>query len=223
MEKRSLSQQETKLNNFAITAEYFGENWCFSKAFNEQFKRFEDVSLNNGKTHILSGVHKATFTLGNSLKSEETLPLNFVQTDRGGRVMYHGPGQLTIYPIFKLNKYFKGPRKYTEFLFDSCIEYFEAHHNILLTCKNSGLWTKAGKKVGFVGLRIKEGVCYHGLSINYSTDLNAFLEHSPCDISGDQAGNLFEDHKKCPRLEEEAVRLTQALVAGLTLQRSTLR
>ncbi len=224
MEKHSHLQLEdktkSKLKN-EMSTQYYGENWNFKEAFDQQLKSFEKVLSGNTNLYILSGIHKAVFTLGNSLK--ETSPKGqFVQTDRGGRMMYHGPGQLTIYPIFKLDQFFKGPRLYTKFLFDLCIKYFKKEHDLDLVCRGNGLWTKEGKKVGFVGLRIKEGICYHGISLNYRADLKPFLEHSPCDISGDQAGNLFLCSDSSPSLEAEAVKLMDELKAGLTIQRASL-
>jgi len=131
--------------------------------------------------------------------------------------MYHGPGQLTLYPVFNLKKTFAGPREYANFVFDTVIEHFKKKHAIKLKCQQNGLWLK-DKKVGFLGLRIKEGVAYHGLSLNYQADLAAFKKHSPCDIIGDQAGNIFRtEDAKGLNLEFEACELSKALALKLTI------
>lgn len=212
MENHSLSLQ-TKSSTHK---KFFGDNWSFSEGFHAQKNAIDEVLENEKLVFLLSGVHSSVFTLGNSLKRDESLKDDFVQTDRGGRIMYHGPGQLTVYPIFKLQRYFSGPKAYIQFLFDVCIGHFNNVYNIKLHCKNNGLWTEDNKKVGFVGLRVKKGITYHGLSLNYKTDLAAFLKHSPCDISGDQAGNIFKED--VPSLEQEAESLMSMFSQRLTLR-----
>lgn len=215
MEKRSHLEASTKSTSLFVEVEHFGENWCFEEAFLKQLSSIDKILEDENKTIILTGVHSSVYTLGNSFKNQTSagLPENCVQTDRGGKIMYHGPGQLTIYPIFKLSPRFTGPKAYLKFMFDTCIDYFEKEHQIRLTCKSNGLWNEGDKKVGFVGLRVKKGITYHGLSLNYGADLSAFLKHSPCDISGEQAGNLFENSSS--DLSKEAEALTAALIKGL--------
>ena len=215
MEKHFISQLETKPIQFVQT--HFGQEWLYQEAFKEQLKAVQRVSDNLLNIEILSGIHSPVYTLGKSIKnipsSDSFIP--FVSTDRGGQLMYHGSGQLTLYPIFNLSYFFKGPRDYSKFLFDTCILYFKKQHQRELRCKENGLWFEE-KKVGFLGLRIKEGVVYHGLSLNYGVDLKAFLEHSPCDIAGDRAGNLFEGQSLSAKFfKEEASRLSGLILAGL--------
>jgi len=208
--------QETTDSNFL---HYFGKGWNYEAALKEQLAAFSAVQENEIEFKILSGVHSPVYTLGNSIKkvpsSDSKTP--FIKTDRGGQLMYHGPGQLTLYPVFNLKKTFAGPREYANFVFDMAIEHFKNKHSIKLKCQQSGLWFE-DKKVGFLGLRIKEGVAYHGLSLNYQADLTAFKKHSPCDISGDQAGNMFKaDDIKGLNLEIEAYELSKALALKLTI------
>lgn len=224
MESPFHSQFQTKQQIFQ---KYFGEDWSFSDGFSEQLKKIEAVSKNQNLVYVLSGVHQPVFTLGNSLKKLlSSSNENFVQTDRGGRVMYHGSGQLTIYPIFRLQKYFPGPKDYIQFLLKICIDHFAKNYGVKLICKNNGLWSsenkKKNKKVGFIGLRIKNGVVYHGLSLNYDADLGAFLKHSPCDISGDQAGNLLNAGSEAVSLEKEACTLMNDIAMQLTLREAKL-
>lgn len=192
MEKLSTSHFQTKKRASSFT--FFGENWNYEEAFKEQLKTVDRVSKEN-KIYFLAGVHASVYTLGKSKKSQERANLNFVQTDRGGQLMYHGPGQLTLYPVFKLTEFFSGPRDYTKFIFDLCIKHFKDTHGLVLECRQNGLWYE-DKKVGFLGLRVARGVVYHGLSLNYNVDLNAFKLHSPCDISGTQVGSCQTPYLK---------------------------
>jgi len=216
MEKHFISLETTRFSPDFI--KYFGEDWSYGAALKEQLLAFDGVQ--NGKLgfKILSGVHGPVYTLGNSIKaapiSDSKIP--FVKTDRGGQLMHHGPGQLTLYPVFNLKKNFAGPREYSKFIFDTAINHFKKSHNITLKCQNNGLWLE-GKKVGFLGLRIKNGIVYHGLSLNYWVDLTAFKKHSPCDISGDQAGNLFVESAAALNLESEALELSKAIALKLTI------
>ncbi|MGH1468319.1 MAG: lipoyl(octanoyl) transferase LipB [Bdellovibrionales bacterium] len=213
MENHYLSHPPTK--EF-FHKEFFGKGWLFPEGFQKQLESIDKVLKDEREVHLLSGAHAPVFTLGNSLKKDENLKGDFVQTDRGGKVMYHGPGQLTIYPIFKLQRYFNGPKAYIKFLFDLAIDHFKKTYSIDLHCKNNGLWTEERKKVGFVGLRVKKGVTYHGLSLNYDVDLGSFLKHSPCDISGEQAGNIFNEDAPCLKEESE-------ILMNLFFERLTLR
>lgn len=215
MEKLFISQEAT--DNTQIT--FCGEGWSYEAALKEQLAAYDQVCSEDPNFKILSGVHAPVYTLGNSLKEKPVTKssLSFVKTDRGGQLMYHGPGQLTLYPIFKLTNFFAGPREYSKYIFDTCIDHFKTKHGLDLVCKKNGLWFK-DKKVGFLGLRIKNGIVYHGLSLNYLTDLEAFKEHSPCDISGDQAGNIFTlNDKRSFSLKDEAFELAKSIAHKLTI------
>jgi lipoyl(octanoyl) transferase len=214
MEKLFISQEKTKSLDNSSNFIYYGEDWNYEAALKQQLFTFDQVESKAVSHKILCGVHAPVYTLGNSLKtvpaSNSRIP--FVKTDRGGQLMYHGPGQLTIYPIFKLKYFFSGPREYSKWIFDSVIKHFKDTHGLTLNCRQNGLWLD-DKKVGFLGLRIKNGIAYHGLSLNYNVNLSAFIEHSPCDIIGEQAGNIFGSKRlSVPALEVEAAMLSKALI-----------
>ena len=163
----------------------------------------------NKKVFVLAGEHPPTYTSGKSVSDDK---IDFVKsmfngavvkTERGGQFMYHGPGQLTLYFIFNLKQHFSGPREYVEYLFNSVKDYFEDRYELELEYKNQGLWLN-DKKVGFMGIRVKKGIVYHGISLNYYTDLEPFIKQSPCDISGEQAGNLFSSPLATLFIKDEA-------------------
>jgi len=117
--------------------------------------------------------------------SKEKLQLNgaeVVITDRGGLATLHSPGQLVIYPIFSLENYRISVKSYVDlllkvtqnFLLNLGIESFTQEDQ-------PGLFTKNGKIV-FIGLRIRDGICYHGLSINIANDLSLFESIQSCGV-----------------------------------------
>ncbi len=106
-----------------------------------------------------------------------------IQTDRGGQVTLHSPGQLVIYPIWNLKKRSLGVRDFVEHLLQ----------RTQLTFAKSGLKTDLGedpglyvdrKKIAFIGVRVDRGVSRHGISINLSNDLGFFDEIVPCGRPG---------------------------------------
>lgn len=169
------------------------------------------------EVYKLVGVHPPTYTCGRSISNidyeclvDQSPNVQVVKTERGGKVMYHGPGQLTMYFIFNLKEHFNGPRDYVDSLFESLKQFFLNQHDLELEYKKQGLWFK-DKKVGFMGIRVKNGVVYHGVSLNYFTDLKPFLRHSPCDISGDMAGNIFSSPLATLFLKDEAKAVVDSL------------
>ena len=105
------------------------------------------------------------------------------ETDRGGQITYHGPGQLVGYPIVNLRDWVGGPLKYvrtleriiTESLSDFSIA---AHTEEGLT----GVWT-AGGKIAAIGVKISRGVAFHGFAVNVNTDLSYYRNIVPCGIT----------------------------------------
>ncbi len=138
---------------------------------------------------LLGLEHPATITLGrrageSELKSSQHVLANqdiqVVATERGGQATLHSPGQLVIYPVLHLPSYGLGARTYVEImiqttqavLMDLGIETKQPHHEV-------GLFTSQGK-LAFLGVRIKNGICRHGLSINVNNDLKLFQHIRPC-------------------------------------------
>ena len=104
------------------------------------------------------------------------------ETDRGGQITYHGPGQLVGYPIVKLREW-GGPLKYVrtlEQVIAATLGDFgiEAHTEEGLT----GVWTKGGK-IAAIGVKISRGVSFHGFAINVNTDLSYYRHIVPCGIT----------------------------------------
>ena len=127
--------------------------------------------------------HPPVFTQGQAGKPEHILdPGNIpvIQTDRGGQVTYHGPGQLVVYCLFNLETLGIGIRCLVNGLENSIIALL-ADHNILAHRqeKAPGIYVD-GKKIASIGLRVRRGFTYHGLAFNIDMDLTPFDRINPC-------------------------------------------
>ncbi|HIF42767.1 MAG TPA: lipoyl(octanoyl) transferase LipB [Dehalococcoidia bacterium] len=104
------------------------------------------------------------------------------ETDRGGQVTYHGPGQLVVYPIINLREW-GGPVKYVRALEQVVIATL-AEMEITANCEsgNTGVWTDQGK-IAAIGVKISRGIAFHGLALNVNTDLSLYQNIIPCGIA----------------------------------------
>ena len=123
------------------------------------------------------------YTLGfgaseDHLLSENNIPV--VRSDRGGEVTYHGPGQIVAYFLINLRRKKWGPKKFVNELEASVIDFLK-EYNISSTRQSGdpGIYVK-DKKISSVGLKIKRGFSYHGLSINIDMDLSPFENINVC-------------------------------------------
>jgi lipoate-protein ligase B len=119
------------------------------------------------------------------LLREEELAKNGIpvyETDRGGQVTYHGPGQLVVYPIINLREW-GGPVKYVRALEQVVIATL-AEMGITANCEsgNTGVWTDHGK-IAAIGVKISRGIAFHGLALNVNTDLSLYENIIPCGIA----------------------------------------
>ncbi len=127
--------------------------------------------------------HPAVFTLGLNGKREHVLDagdIPLIETDRGGQVTYHGLGQLIVYILFDVRRNKRGVRELVSGLEQSVIDLL-ALDNIKAEAKKTapGVYVN-GEKIAALGLRVKQGGYYHGLSLNVDMDLSAFDRINPC-------------------------------------------
>jgi lipoate-protein ligase B len=126
-------------------------------------------------------------------------------TDRGGRVTYHGPGQLVAYPIVDLRAYGDDVHEYVRRLEQVAISALGEHGVGAQTIEGlTGVWTegappasaagaKEARKIGSIGVHVSRGVTTHGLSVNVSNDLQPFEWIVPCGIEGCQVSSLSRE------------------------------
>ncbi|HUN00541.1 MAG TPA: lipoyl(octanoyl) transferase LipB [Halothiobacillus sp.] len=106
-----------------------------------------------------------------------------VRTDRGGQVTYHGPGQLVLYTLIDLKRAGMGVREWVQALEQSVID-FMAERGVLGARKEGapGVYV-AGAKIAALGLKVRQGRCYHGLAFNLDMDLTPFARINPCGMA----------------------------------------
>ena len=131
--------------------------------------------------------HFPVYTLGKNTPKEHLLTkesdnISIIQTDRGGDITFHGPGQLVGYPILDLNQYKRSiswyMRELEQLIIDVLKEYdINAERKKGLT----GVWVK-GKKIAALGVRISKWVTMHGFSLNINSDLKYYQGIIPCGI-----------------------------------------
>ncbi|NOR81165.1 MAG: lipoyl(octanoyl) transferase LipB, partial [Methyloprofundus sp.] len=139
--------------------------------------------------------HPAVFTQGLNGQPEHLLQVSdipVVNSDRGGQITYHGPGQLIVYTLIDIKRKQLGVRHLVTLIEQAMIETL-AQYGLRATAKAEapGVYIQ-DKKIGSVGLRIKKGCSYHGLSLNNSMDLTPFSYINPCGYQGLQVTQLSQ-------------------------------
>ncbi|MBK8163716.1 MAG: lipoyl(octanoyl) transferase LipB [Gammaproteobacteria bacterium] len=131
--------------------------------------------------------HTPVFTLGRAALSDHVLdpgPIPVVRTDRGGQVTYHGPGQLVIYPLLDLRRGGLGIKHFVHLL-EECVIELLAGYDIRAARRPGapGVYV-ADAKIAALGLRVRRGCSYHGVSLNVDMDLAPFARINPCGYPG---------------------------------------
>lgn len=161
--------------------------------------------------------HPAVYTLGLNGKREHLLntgDIPIVNSDRGGQVTYHGPGQLIIYTLLDIKRLNLGIRSLVTTLEQAMISAL-AQYGIIAVAKAEapGVYVN-GKKIGSIGLRIKNNCSYHGLSINNQMDLRPFDRINTCGYAGLEVTQLA-DLGATVSNAELAIPVTQAILTAL--------
>ena len=158
----------------------YNDTWKLQKKL--QSKRI----LGEIEDHLLLVEHPPVFTLGKNASKQHIInnseDVSIIQTDRGGNITFHGPGQLVCYPILDLNHYKRSitwyMRELEQLIIDVLGEYgIKASRKKGLT----GTWVK-DKKIAALGVRISRWVTMHGFSLNINPDLNFYKNIIPCGI-----------------------------------------
>ena len=142
--------------------------------------------------------HPPVFTLGTAADNQHVLDakdIPVIQSDRGGEVTYHGPGQLVIYFMIDIKKNELGPKSLVKTLQEftkSLLANYSIESNFIEGAP--GVYVD-GKKIASIGLRISKGKTYHGISINVDMDLTPFSYINPCGYAGLEVTQI-KDFKK---------------------------
>lgn len=177
-------------------------------------KRQDAYSASSSVHELLICEHNPVYTLGKSGKEEHLLisdedikkeGFEFTKINRGGDITYHGPGQLTVYPIFDMESFFRDVHKYVRFLEEINIRVL-LHYGLLGIREEgfTGVWLEASdakpkRKICAIGVHFSRWVSLHGFALNVNTNLSHFNNIIPCGIA--------EDNKSVTSLQQELGRL----------------
>jgi len=164
-------------------------------AINILESRLKDLYENNEQELIWILEHNEVFTGGTSYKENEIIDksINILETNRGGKITYHGPGQLICYFVLDLRKK-KDIRKFITTIEKTIIQTLKFYKIETFPDKdNIGIWHKYNnevKKIAAIGIRVSKWIAYHGFAININNDLENYKKIIPCGISDKGVTNL---------------------------------
>ena len=168
----------------------------YSDAIRFLEKRLLDINNNKKNNLIWLLEHEEIYTAGTNYKEEEILnkDIKLIKTNRGGKITYHGPGQLICYFVIDLKQRKKDIRKFITLIEKTIIESLsEFNINSFGDPKNVGIWVKDEtdiKKVAAIGVRVSKWIAYHGFAININNDLTKYQKIIPCGILDKGVTNL---------------------------------
>ena len=164
-------------------------------AINALETRLKELYKNNSKELIWTLEHNEVFTAGTSYKESEIIDksIKLLETNRGGKITYHGPGQLICYFVLDLRKK-KDIRKFITIIENTIIQTLKFYKIETFPDKdNIGIWHKSDnevKKIAAIGIRVSKWIAYHGFAININTDLKNYKKIIPCGITDKGVTNL---------------------------------
>ena len=168
----------------------------YQDAIKDLEHRLSLVFQNKEKELIWTLEHNEIYTGGTSYAENEILnnSINFVKTNRGGKITYHGPGQLICYFVIDLRNRKKDIRNFVCIIEKTIIQTLEQFNiKSFADRKNIGIWfenKKETQKVAAIGIRVSKWIAYHGFSINIDNDLNKYKNIISCGIRDKGVTNL---------------------------------
>ena len=176
-------------SNMHLRHQWLGSEIDYHQGLEIQHRLVENILAGDQQNHFLSLEHTPIYTIGRTRDTSslgghtESLPHQVIETNRGGQATYHGPGQLTGYPVVDLRLLGKDLHAYIraleEALIQTCLEYgVEATRRDGLT----GVWVN-DKKLASIGVGVKKWISMHGFAINITQEsLKGFASITPCGI-----------------------------------------
>ncbi|CAM3958851.1 lipoyl(octanoyl) transferase LipB [Vreelandella rituensis] len=176
--------------------------------------------------------HEPVFTQGQAGKSEHLLmpgDIPVVQTDRGGQVTYHGPGQVVLYPLLDVRRARIGVRALVSALENAVIAVL-AEYGVVARARPDapGVYVpgKHGEeaKIASLGLRIRRGASFHGVALNVDGDLEPFMRINPCGYAGmtmTRLADMTDEPLGINRVGEQLAQcLADELERGIQIERT---
>ncbi len=193
----------------------------YSDAINFMEDRLYQIFDHNEQGLIWTLEHKEIYTAGTNYNKTDIIDksIKIIETNRGGKITCHAPGQLICYFVIDLNKRKKDIRKFIITLENSIIDTFK-EFNILSKSdrKNIGIWinhNKENKKIAAIGIKVRKWIAYHGFSININNDPDDFNKIIPCGIKNKKIIVLNEISKI--KYTEFIRKLEQNLIKNLSV------
>ena len=183
--------------------------------------RLLNVDQNKSNELIWTLEHPEIYTAGTSYDESDILDksIKILETNRGGKITYHGPGQLICYFVIDLKKRKKDIRNFITIIEKTIIDTLQFFNIKTFSDKeNIGIWYKDNeqtKKVAAIGVRISKWIAYHGFSININNNLDKYKAIIPCGIKDKGVTNLKEikdqDYKELEK------KLVEIFIANLNI------
>ncbi len=174
--------------------------------YNLAIKELEDrlEMINDKKSDELIWIleHEEIYTGGTSYKENEILDrsINLIKTNRGGKITYHGPGQIICYFVINLQKRKINIRKFISIIEKTIIDTLgEFKIDSFADKQNIGIWhqnKKEIKKIAAIGIKVRKWIAYHGFAINVKNDLKKYNKIIPCGIRDKGITNLVKIKKQ---------------------------
>lgn len=160
--------------------------------------------------------HPPVYTQGTACEVGALLPsdIPIVKTDRGGQITYHGPGQIVMYPLVNLRRHSLGVKRFVDKIEQCMVDVLTAMDiDCVRRADAPGVYVDDAK-IGALGLRVRRGSSYHGLSLNVDMDLKPFSNIDPCGFQG-LAVTQIADYISAPDKAKIATDLAAALADSL--------
>jgi len=168
----------------------------YEDAINFMEKRLLDINKDNSDELIWILEHDNIYTAGTSYQENEIIDksIDILRTNRGGKITFHGPGQLICYFVIDLKKRNKDIRKFITLIEKTIIDTLKRYEiDVFSDKENVGIWYNDNseiKKVAAIGVRVSKWIAYHGFSINIDNSLEKYKAIIPCGIRDKGITNL---------------------------------
>lgn len=207
----------TETLGFAPVLSDYRQTWDMQKRYHDE------VLAGERESTILLLEHSPVYTAGKRTEDHERPDdgTEVIDVDRGGKITWHGPGQLVAYLIYRLNDP-KEVRLFVSQLEDAMIALL-AEYGIDATTVDgrAGVWLlgdeiRRDRKIGAIGIRIHEGVTMHGLALNCSNELGAYDSIIPCGIADADTTSISAELGRTVTPADTAARLDEILHETIT-------
>ncbi len=176
----------------------------------EKMRKFTDERSATTADEFWCVQHPAVFTLGANADKKHILVnsvIPVVQSDRGGQITYHGPGQLVIYLLVDLRRKSLGVRKFVQHIEQAVVDLLNSYDiKSEARADAHGVYVN-GEKIASLGLRVRGGCSYHGVALNVNLDVTPFSYINPCGFQGLKVTQLKDlgVESNCEKIQNELV------------------